>query len=99
MTKFYEKFEKKKPEKIIEEPASKQAVTKKVTVKKVDSKPVKKKVTVIKSKSPQNTTNIDSSEKKIRKYKPNKKSRYTKSELKHFRDIILKERKAIFESA
>lgn len=80
-------------------PASKKAVTKKVTVKKVDSKPVKKKVTVIKSKSPQNTTNIDSSEKKIRKYKPNKKSRYTKSELKHFRDIILKERKAIFESA
>ena len=38
-------------------------------------------------------------EKKIRKFKPNKKVRYTKSELKHFREIILQERKAIFESA
>lgn len=38
-------------------------------------------------------------EKKIKKYKPNKKVRYTKSELKHFREIILHERKAIFESA
>lgn len=37
--------------------------------------------------------------KKIKKFKPNKKTRYSKSELKHFRDIILLERKAIFESA
>lgn len=38
-------------------------------------------------------------EKKLRKFKPNKKTRYSKSELKHFRDIILQERKQIFESA
>ncbi|MEP7145965.1 MAG: conjugal transfer protein TraR [bacterium] len=38
-------------------------------------------------------------ERKTKKYKPNKKVRYSKSELKHFRDIILLERKAIFESA
>ncbi|MEO8446774.1 MAG: conjugal transfer protein TraR [bacterium] len=38
-------------------------------------------------------------EKKLRKFKPNKKTRYTKLELKHFRDIILAERKSIFESA
>lgn len=38
-------------------------------------------------------------ENKIRKYKPNKKVKYTSGELKHFRDIILKERKAIIESA
>ncbi|MBK8554087.1 MAG: hypothetical protein IPL53_24775 [Ignavibacteria bacterium] len=38
-------------------------------------------------------------EKKVKKFKPNKKVRYTKSELKHFREIILQERKAIFESA
>ncbi|HMS35220.1 MAG TPA: conjugal transfer protein TraR [Ignavibacteria bacterium] len=37
--------------------------------------------------------------KKIKKFKPNKKTRYSKAELKHFRDIILLERKAIFESA
>ncbi len=38
-------------------------------------------------------------EKKLKRYKPNKKARYSKAELKHFRDIILLERKAIFESA
>lgn len=38
-------------------------------------------------------------EKKIRKFKPNKKVKYTVSELKYFREIILKERKAILESA
>lgn len=38
-------------------------------------------------------------EKKIKKYKPNKKIKYTVTELKHFREIILKERKAILESA
>lgn len=37
--------------------------------------------------------------KKIKKYKPNKKVRYSLSELKHFRNIILQERKAILESA
>ncbi|MEO6695380.1 MAG: conjugal transfer protein TraR [Ignavibacteria bacterium] len=38
-------------------------------------------------------------EKKIKKHKPNKKVKYTLSELKHFREIILKERKSILESA
>ncbi len=38
-------------------------------------------------------------EKKAKKFKPNSKVRYTKAELKHFREIILLERKAIFESA
>jgi len=38
-------------------------------------------------------------EKKLRKFKPNKKTRYTKAELKNFRDIILAERKSIYESA
>lgn len=37
--------------------------------------------------------------KKLKRYKPNKKVRYSKAELKHFREIILDERKAIFESA
>lgn len=36
---------------------------------------------------------------KLKRYKPNKKVKYSKAELKHFRDIILQERKAIFESA
>lgn len=70
-----------------------------VTVKKVNLKPVKKTISKSKTTSIQNSSPEDSSEKKLRKFKPNKKARYTKSELKHFRDIILKERKAIFESA
>lgn len=37
--------------------------------------------------------------KKVKKYKPNRKIKYTTSELKHFRNIILLERKAILESA
>ena len=37
--------------------------------------------------------------KKQKKYKPNKKVKYSSSELKHFRDIILNERRAILESA
>lgn len=42
---------------------------------------------------------VISVEKKIKKYKPNKKVKYTSAELRHFRDIIIKERKAIIESA
>lgn len=38
-------------------------------------------------------------EKKIKKFKPNKKVKYSASELRHFREIIIKERKAIIESA
>ena len=38
-------------------------------------------------------------EKKIKKFKPNKKVKYTAAELRHFREIIIKERKAIIESA
>lgn len=36
---------------------------------------------------------------KVKRFKPNKKTRYSKTELKHFREIILQERKQIFESA
>lgn len=45
------------------------------------------------------TSKISQPVRKLKKYKPNKKIRYTSSELKHFRDIILNERKAILESA
>ena len=38
-------------------------------------------------------------EKKIKKFKPNKKVKYNAAELRHFREIIIKERKAIIESA
>ncbi len=38
-------------------------------------------------------------ERKIKRYKSNKKVKYSTSELKHFRNIILHERKAILESA
>ncbi|MDQ3020090.1 MAG: conjugal transfer protein TraR [Bacteroidota bacterium] len=38
-------------------------------------------------------------EKKLKRFKPNKKERYSVTELKHFRNIILLERKAILESA
>jgi RNA polymerase-binding transcription factor DksA len=36
---------------------------------------------------------------KVKKYKKNKKTRYTAKELKHFKEIILKEIKTILESA
>lgn len=36
---------------------------------------------------------------KVKKYKPNKKTRYTKAELEHFRKIIIEERNKIIESA
>ncbi|MBS1514292.1 MAG: conjugal transfer protein TraR [Bacteroidetes bacterium] len=35
----------------------------------------------------------------VKKYKPNKKTRYTSAELKHFKEIILAERRDILESA
>ena len=38
-------------------------------------------------------------EKKVKKFKPNKKVKFSVAELKHFREIIVKERKAIIESA
>jgi RNA polymerase-binding transcription factor len=38
-------------------------------------------------------------ERKLKRYKPNKKVKFSVSELKHFRNIILQERKAILESA
>ena len=68
--------------------SSKISVTKTVNV---PAKITKKKVSI----KPQ----AEVIENKIRKFKPNKKTRYSKVELKNFRDIILKERKAIFESA
>ena len=84
------------------------AVSKKVKIAPLKkTKPVKKsahKITVKKKASAvsdKKITNekIDIPVKKIKKFKPNKKTRYSKAELKHFRDIILHERKAIFESA
>ncbi len=36
---------------------------------------------------------------KVKKFKPNKKVKYTRAELKYFRDVIMRERKMIFESA
>ena len=104
----------KKKAETLKKAVVKKVITKKTTVKKSDNKPVSsKKATVkkkllkpaknsslkIKSVNISGSTSIDSPEKKVKKFKPNKKTRYTKTELKHFRDIILKERKAIFESA
>ena len=75
-------------------PVMKRAVNTKAVQKKVE---VKKPTLIAKKIPPVNVTPVI--EKKIKKYKPNKKVKYTLSELKHFRDIILKERKAILESA
>ena len=74
-------------------------VKKKTAPKKsVINSPVKeKKVTSISKANV--SVKSETPEKKIKKFKPNKKTRYSKTELKHFRDIILLERKAIFESA
>src|SRR5690606_5584965 len=36
---------------------------------------------------------------RVKKYKPNKKTRYTKTELEHFKKIIIEERNKIIESA
>lgn len=92
---------------------SKKEIAKKPPAKKIDSKkavgknglssPASKKTApvskpkVIFRKTETVTTLIE--EKKIRKFKPNKKTKYTIPELRHFREIILKERKAILESA
>lgn len=68
-----------------------------VTVKK---SPAKKKISAhSKVKVPVKKAAEITAEKKVKKFKPNKKIKYTASELKHFREIILKERKAIIESA
>ncbi|MEO8666356.1 MAG: conjugal transfer protein TraR [Ignavibacteria bacterium] len=58
-----------------------------------------KNLRAILANTPAQRTNADVIEKKVKKFKPNKKVRYSKAELKHFREIILLERKAIFESA
>lgn len=75
-------------------PVIKRSVNRKAVQKKVG---VKKPTLIAKKIPPVKVTPVI--EKKIKKYKPNKKVKYTLSELKHFRDIILKERKAILESA
>ncbi|HMQ69909.1 MAG TPA: conjugal transfer protein TraR [Ignavibacteria bacterium] len=95
-------------------PKKKTEIVKKAVAKKTNNKPVSVKKTKVKKvvlkpaiKSPVKMKSVtlsvssgtEAPEKKIKKFKPNKKTRYTKTELKHFRDIILKERKAIFESA
>lgn len=90
---------------VVKKAAVKKAVVKKAAVRKVvrkitavDSKPVIKKVA--EKKVP--TVAVKSEPvvvPKLKRYKPNKKTKYSKAELKHFREIILQERKAIFESA
>lgn len=74
-------------------------VNKKTAPKKtVKKSPASKKAVISLSKI---TASVkpESPEKKVKRFKPNKKTRYSKAELKHFREIILLERKAIFESA
>ena len=85
----------KKKSKLI--PKKSSVVMKKIKLKKIVNlkSPVKKE----KTGRSEVSVKIDIIEKKIKRFKPNKKTRYTKAELKHFRDIILQERKAIFESA
>ncbi len=73
---------------------------KKKTSRNASSLPVKNKSGTLKSVRPDIKKEImKPAEKKIRKFKPNKKVKYTASELRHFREIILKERRAIIESA
>jgi len=74
-------------------------VIKKTALKKSSKKSALKKKAVISPSKVSVTLKSETPEKKIKKFKPNKKTRYSKAELKHFRDIILLERKAIFESA
>lgn len=69
----------------------------KVKIKK--SKAVPKIKLKAKTKTIKIAVNVEVPGKKIKRYKPNKKVRYSISELKHFRSIILLERKAILESA
>ncbi|MEO8209143.1 MAG: conjugal transfer protein TraR, partial [bacterium] len=65
------------------------------TISKIPKKTIivqaEKKMTAVQTEIPK--------EKKLKRFKPNKKERYSISELKHFRNIILLERKAILESA
>lgn len=90
----------------------KKAIVKKLKLKKVVVKKVSKvkdKAELIKTKNElaikkliRNNLTLpkeEIKEKKLRKFKPNKKTKYTAAELKHFRNVILKERKAIIESA
>lgn len=80
-------------------------ITNKITVKSkvikkkaTSSRPPKKAKAKVETKLKAISTEIPR-EKKLKRFKPNKKERYSVSELKHFRDIILLERKAILESA
>jgi RNA polymerase-binding transcription factor DksA len=73
---------------------------KEVTKKTKSNKPASKKTSKLKSLPARPVIAVSpASDKKPKKYKANKKVKYSASELKHFRDIILKERKAILESA
>lgn len=86
--------------KIVKKSIAKSLVNKKSSaVKKAAVIKVKRSVPAKVLKNTVTASSSQTAEIKIRKFKPNKKTRYTKSELKYFRDIILKERKAIFESA
>ena len=72
--------------------ADKKSADTEISIKKIKAQIIKaqEKLTLTKDLHPA---------KKLKKYKPNKKIKYTSSELKHFRNIILNERKAILESA
>ncbi|HMS65528.1 MAG TPA: conjugal transfer protein TraR [Ignavibacteria bacterium] len=63
------------------------------------TKTVKKPAAKIFTIKSNNIISVTPPEKKVKKFKPNKKTKYSASELKYFRNIILKERKAIIESA
>jgi len=109
-TKAARKKSLKKMSIVKKKPSKKKGVVKKQSLKKkpmgkktAKTKSAKKKTGSSKPKKivrrVQKITVIPVTEKKIKKFKPNRKVKYTLSELRHFREIILKERKAILESA
>lgn len=82
-------------------PKAKTAVKK--TAKKISPTKAKKilkakRLPVIKTKPVQHKEDIEVPS-HVKKYKPNKKTRYTSAELKEFKEIILAERRDILESA
>ena len=89
----------KTPKKVkaVKPKSSKTEVKPKITtIKKAPIKKAEHKIPVIK-KAPIKKT--EHKIPKVKKYKKNKKTRYTAKELKHFKEIILKEIKTILESA
>jgi RNA polymerase-binding transcription factor DksA len=81
----------------------KATVSKKSKTKKQSSVKPKARKTTVKARSKSKTKPIKKKTEvivpKIKKYKKNKKTRYTVRELKHFKEILIHERKTILESA